>query len=63
MKIYSSRVDSVHSETYKVLSNLSRADGGNDDDDDDGAELTGNASPSPLPSVLRSWDGGAQLLC
>jgi hypothetical protein len=28
VKIYSSRVDSVHSETYKVLSNLSRADAG-----------------------------------
>lgn len=34
MKIYSSRVDSVHNETYKVLGGLSRTEGVKPDDDE-----------------------------
>ncbi|GJP29372.1 hypothetical protein CLOM_g18207 [Closterium sp. NIES-68] len=36
VKIYSTRVDSIHSETYKVLSGLTRA--GDTGDDEDGAD-------------------------
>ncbi|GAB1604013.1 condensin complex subunit 2-like [Argonauta hians] len=59
-KIYASRVDAVHSDTYRVLSTLSRGykkkgkdgggdnddDGGNDDDEDDGNNDDDDAASS-----------------
>ena len=48
VKIYSSRVDSVATEAYKVLSNLSRAN------NKDGASAAGPACPA-LPAHRAPW--------
>jgi len=51
IKIYSSRVDAVHAEAFKVLGNLTRGDaGGNDgdDDEDDAAPKMDAVTARPL---------------
>lgn len=55
VKIYSSRVDSVHNETYKVLGGLSRTEGGKPDEDEiqeedpDGEQRGDDENPDANP--------------
>ena len=67
VKIYSSRVDSTHSETFKVLGGLSKSknssrdDDDNEDDDDDDDDTEGGEKPPNTVEKRRRGKRGAEV--